>query len=204
MKRVKITSEEWAVRKAATHARRLQDDKDRYRRLKACAPEVLKAQDARAWAKKRDGFNRRRNLKAAEAARAKRIAAGKPAVREAAPSDPVSTTKRSFHTRVPCARTELAATAEVLLGCSDTEFRCYLESKFAPGMGWRNFGVRGWHVDHIIPCAAFDLTDPDQQRQCFHYTNLQPLWSDLNEWKRNKVVPKEELEYEIAMTPFPC
>ena len=37
-------------------------------------------------------------------------------------------------------------------------------------------GFRGWHIDHIKPCASFDLTDPKQQQQCFHYSNLQPLW----------------------------
>jgi len=43
-------------------------------------------------------------------------------------------------------------------------------------MSWDNYGYRGWHIDHIRPCASFDLTDPEQQRECFHYTNLQPLW----------------------------
>jgi hypothetical protein len=32
-------------------------------------------------------------------------------------------------------------------------------------------------VDHIKACTEFDLTDPAQQAICFHYTNLQPLWS---------------------------
>ena len=36
-----------------------------------------------------------------------------------------------------------------------------------------NYGL--WHVDHIIPCASFDLTDPKQQKICFHWSNLQPL-----------------------------
>ena len=36
------------------------------------------------------------------------------------------------------------------------------------------------HYDHMRPCASFDLTDPEQQKQCFHYTNLQPLWAKDN------------------------
>lgn len=62
-----------------------------------------------------------------------------------------------------------------LLGCSISEYKLYLESKFKEGMNWDNYGVKGWHVDHIIPCDAFDLSDVEQQKQCFHYTNTQPL-----------------------------
>ena len=67
-----------------------------------------------------------------------------------------------------------------LLGCSISEARSYLESKFLEGMSWDNHGLKGWHIDHIKPLASFDLTDPEQQKQAFHYTNLQPLW-----WREN-------------------
>lgn len=63
-----------------------------------------------------------------------------------------------------------------LIGISLDDFRLYLESKFKGGMTWDNYSRNGWHIDHIKPCASFDLTDPEQQKQCFHYTNLQPLW----------------------------
>lgn len=63
-----------------------------------------------------------------------------------------------------------------LLGCSASELRQHLEKQFVPGMSWENYGPV-WHVDHIKPCAKFDLTDPTQQRECFHYSNLQPLWA---------------------------
>jgi hypothetical protein len=62
-----------------------------------------------------------------------------------------------------------------LLGCTPEQLRAHLERQFRPGMSWANAGE--WHVDHIRPCASFDLTDPAQQRVCFHYTNLQPLWA---------------------------
>jgi hypothetical protein len=67
-----------------------------------------------------------------------------------------------------------------LLGCTLDELRSHLEAQFKPGMTWENYGYRGWHVDHIRPCSNFDLSDPEQQRQCFHFTNLQPLWAELN------------------------
>lgn len=67
-----------------------------------------------------------------------------------------------------------------LLGCSVEEFRSYFESKFTIGMSWEKYLEGGIHIDHIIPCVAFDLTKEDQQKICFHYTNLQPLWATDN------------------------
>ena len=51
----------------------------------------------------------------------------------------------------------------------------------------KNYGL--WHVDHIKPCFSFDLTDPEQQKICFHYTNLQPLWALENIKKGKKESP---------------
>ena len=73
-----------------------------------------------------------------------------------------------------------------LIGCSVKELKQHLEAQFADGMSWDNYGE--WHIDHIIPCASFDLTDEQEQRECFHYTNLQPLWGVDNIKKGDKVV----------------
>jgi hypothetical protein len=63
-----------------------------------------------------------------------------------------------------------------LIGCSIPELRLHLEKKFKEGMSWDNHSINGWHIDHIIPCDSFDLTNPYEQKKCFHYSNLQPLW----------------------------
>jgi len=64
----------------------------------------------------------------------------------------------------------------LLVGCSLEQLKLHLESKFLSGMSWKNHTVHGWHVDHIKPCSSFDLTDLEQQKICFHWSNLQPLW----------------------------
>lgn len=75
-----------------------------------------------------------------------------------------------------------------LLGCSVPEFIHHIESLFLPGMSWENRSE--WDLDHIRPVSSFsDMSDPVQQRQCFHYTNLQPLWKTLNREKSHKWVP---------------
>lgn len=63
-----------------------------------------------------------------------------------------------------------------LTGCSLENLRSHIEKQFKEGMSWDNHGIKGWHIDHIIPCKYFDLSDPEQQKKCFHYSNLQPLW----------------------------
>jgi hypothetical protein len=65
-----------------------------------------------------------------------------------------------------------------LLGCDIDTLKNHLQLKFIQGMTWDNYGE--WHIDHIKPCASFDLINPDQQKVCFHYTNLQPLWASDN------------------------
>jgi hypothetical protein len=74
-----------------------------------------------------------------------------------------------------------------LLGCSVEELKIYLESKFQPNMTWSKWSKTGWHIDHIIPLDSFNLEDPNQLKLACHYSNLQPLWSEDNCSKSNKV-----------------
>lgn len=75
-----------------------------------------------------------------------------------------------------------------LLGCDKNVFLNHLESQFTEGMTWENYGLKGWHVDHIIPLSSFDLTNEDEVKKACHYTNLQPLWWQDNLEKGNKII----------------
>ena len=69
-----------------------------------------------------------------------------------------------------------------LLGCSIDFLKNYLENKFKEGMNWKNYSVI-WEIDHIIPCISFNLNNSEEQKKCFHYTNLRPLWIGDNRSK---------------------
>jgi len=80
-----------------------------------------------------------------------------------------------------------------LLGCSIEFLKEYLQARFKEGMnwfnqgnGWNERGMKEWHIDHIKPCASFDLSKLSEQKKCFHYTNLQSLWARENIIKSNK------------------
>ena len=81
-----------------------------------------------------------------------------------------------------------AKTMELLGVKNISEVKRHLEKQFEDGMTWDNHGLRGWHIDHIRPCASFDLRCPIGQLDCFHYTNLQPLWAHDNLSKGDKLL----------------
>lgn len=77
----------------------------------------------------------------------------------------------------------------VILGCTVSEFMAHLEKLWKPGMSWENYGKGhgNWVIDHIIPCASFDMLNEEDQRKCFHYTNMQPLWFIDNCIKKDRI-----------------
>lgn len=77
-----------------------------------------------------------------------------------------------------------------MVGCAPQFLKEYLENKFYSHpkthepMTWKNHGIRGWHIDHIIPLDNAK-TSEELEKLC-HYTNLQPLWFEDNIKKSNK------------------
>lgn len=77
------------------------------------------------------------------------------------------------------------------MGCSPKEMMRHVESQFRDGMTWENYGVFGWHLDHIIPCARFDLTNEEHCKVCFNWRNIRPLWGEHN-WMRQEMLTLDE------------
>ena len=74
-----------------------------------------------------------------------------------------------------------------ILGCTFSEFKNYLESKFEPWMNWNNYGNwngypkelnAAWDIDHMTPISTAE-TEEDIIKLS-HYSNLQPLCSYTN------------------------
>lgn len=88
----------------------------------------------------------------------------------------------------------------MLIGCEIDFLMFHLQKQFKDGMSWDNYGK--WHVDHIMPCSSFDLSKPEEQIKCFHYSNLQPLWAKDNLVKNAKLDYKNEICQEANNEPL--
>ena len=161
------------------------EDPDAFRRLlRRTAVKKCKAKNKdsvlqynRAWnknnraRKRQNDANWRKNNPGASYAWCK-------ASRKKNPITPVQAVRNALRSRLhDCITKKSAGTAE-FVGCSWEHLVAHIERQFKPGMSWKNRNA--WHIDHIRPCASFDLSDPAQQLACFHYTNLQPLWVEEN------------------------
>jgi hypothetical protein len=100
--------------------------------------------------------------------------------------------KKGLRQRIKSAGAKKSDHTLPLVGCSISFLMVYLEQRFEPGMAWNNYG-KVWHIDHVIPCASFDLLKPSQQRKCFHYTNLQPLFGPANRSKGARTLKQWKL-----------
>lgn len=95
-------------------------------------------------------------------------------------TDPIYKIKRNLRSRVAKALKGIGSKSDTtmnLIGCTVEELKAHIESQFVEGMSWSNYGHDIWHIDHIKPCASFDLTDPEEQKACFNWENMQPLWA---------------------------
>lgn len=99
-------------------------------------------------------------------------------------NDPLYRLKSNISRRIRRCLNKKSNKTNNILGCSPSEFRLYLESKFESWMNWDNYGLYngelnyGWDIDHIIPLSS-QFTEEDIIK-LNHYTNLRPLCSKVN------------------------
>ncbi|MEO6583664.1 MAG: hypothetical protein ABIO05_05030 [Ferruginibacter sp.] len=90
-----------------------------------------------------------------------------------------------IHVALKRAKTKKQNRTITLIGCGYQEYKDYLEKQFQKGMLWDNYGTY-WEIDHIRPISSFDLTNVEEQKLAFNYSNTQPLTVEENLKKHAK------------------
>jgi hypothetical protein len=160
----------------ARHADRRRADRRLYCRE---YPELVRQSNARATEKRRASGKLREAQRRYYVANKARLLAYEREYRRTNANRNVSCRLRGY-LRKCVTNGKKTARTEQLLGCSFAGFVTHLERQFIPPMSWAAFLRGEIHIDHIVPCSRFDLSEPQQQRACFHYSNLQPLWASDN------------------------
>jgi hypothetical protein len=154
---------------------------EKLRKDKAENPDKHRATKKRSYAKQRDRW--RKYGREYGKANCPRRNVTRKAYHVVKMSDPIyrlqHTLRGRLHTAFTFQGTKKNCKSLELVGCSLPELKAHLEGMFRGGMSWENAGSV-WHIDHIRPVASFDLLDLDQQKLCFHYSNLQPLLAAEN------------------------
>ena len=87
------------------------------------------------------------------------------------------------------------SSTKILLGC-DVEFLIkwlYHQLELRYGIDKQDDDVK-YHIDHFMPCSSFDLKDDkEEQKKCFHWSNLQWLSSEDNLVKGDEVPGEDEI-----------
>lgn len=99
--------------------------------------------------------------------------------------------RRRINQSIRHSKYEKTSSARELVGCSIKDLKIHLEKLWQPGMSWKNYNYYGWHIDHKLPVYHFktkyDFSDPEIQKKCFYYKNLQPMWAKDNLKKSSKL-----------------
>ncbi len=86
------------------------------------------------------------------------------------------------------------------LGCSIEKLMKWFEFNFSyeDNFNWDNYG-KVWEIDHVIPCAQFDLTIQENVDKCFNWKNTKPVKKNYNRKKNKNIVATQVLEHEIRL-----
>jgi len=171
-----------SVRRKAEYAINPEPAKQRAKERAKLNPERKQAEDKKHYLDNRENRQVYQSTYY-QANKETRIAYSVKYTRERAAADPLFRMVRNLRgrTNVAFKLRNVTKNGHTLdwLGCTPLELRAHLVSKFTPEMTLENYGSH-WHIDHIIPVSAWDLTNPTHIAACFHWTNLQPLMGAEN------------------------
>jgi hypothetical protein len=88
-----------------------------------------------------------------------------------------------------------------LYSCESNLIKEWFKSLFTDEMTWDNHG-EVWHIDHIKPCASYDVTKEEELKACFHWSNLRPVKVIENQRKTNKIDSELIEEYKTKANNF--
>lgn len=88
------------------------------------------------------------------------------------------------------------------LGCNIDFFQKWIEFQLYDGMTMENYG-NIWHIDHVKPCASYNLSDDKQVEECFNWKNLRPLLKEKNLLKSDNIdifeITLQELKTKVFL-----
>lgn len=116
--------------------------------------------------------------------------------------DPVYKLKRHYRHKVYNALKGIGEkNINKITDCSIDFLKEWLEYNFTDDMSMDNYGEI-WQVDHVIPCARFNLNNEEEIKHCFRWTNVQPLLRNHNSSKQSKVNETEIIEHFNKVKKF--
>ena len=94
-----------------------------------------------------------------------------------------------------------AAGTMVLVGCSQKQLIQHLEKQLVG----ETSTLINYSVDHIFPMSMYDASDPQQQRQMMHFSNLQPLplYGTNGNVSKSNNLPSLELALKVERWAWP-
>lgn len=96
---------------------------------------------------------------------------------------------RTYITHIVSGRKKLTKFLNDIIGFKTREeFVNYLKSTNTTEYSFENDYGKVLVIDHIVPCSAFDLTDAEQYKKCFHHSNLRLITRKENAEKYNKII----------------
>lgn len=76
------------------------------------------------------------------------------------------------------------------IGCNIQYLREWFEYNFTAEMTWDNYGSY-WSIDHVIPVGKYDLTNEEEKRTCWNWSNLTPVSVAYNSSKKSSIDMKQ-------------